>query len=194
MRTLTKNRTGIDFSNHELHVYENKTDDETRILVHHLKKPNTIEGNIKFINTNGIMTVTGDYGNWMFCREFHPSSEGYVSEGYWHEKLGYASSQDGQEFDSEATKEHIQEGLKSGLEEYGYEGEKLEEAKEYYENLLEYVEYSHWEYEAYAYQNMPDFFCGEGVPNLKKTKVWLKIIFDGFDEICRRMKKEEDGK
>jgi len=41
---------------------------------------------------------------------------------------------------------------------------------------------------------MPSFFDSEGVPNVKKVKIWLQIVFDAFDEICRRMKEEEGGK
>lgn len=190
MNTLTKNRTGIDFSEHELII-----EDKEGILIHTLKLPTSgVLKRINFINTNGVMIVTGDYGNWIFCREFHPSSDGGVSDGYWHEKLQTKSTQDGLEFDSESTKEEIEDGLKKGLEEIGYEGDELEEMKEYYTDLLMYVECSQWEYEGFAYSNMPSFFEGEDVPNLKKTKQWLRIVFDGFDEICRRIKDEEDEK
>ena len=40
-----------------------------------------------------LCVVTGDVGNWMFCREFHPSSKGHVSDYYWVEKLQMSSSQ-----------------------------------------------------------------------------------------------------
>jgi hypothetical protein len=183
------NRTGVDFSRHELHVTN-----QDGLVVHFLKKPDTNYDCIKFINTNGIMAVTGDYGNWIFCREFHPNAKGGVSSMYWHEKLEYASSQEGREFDGDLTKEEILMGLDTELEAYGYEGEKLCEIKEYYTELLDYVGLSQWEYEAYAYSNIPSFLCAENVPYIRKTKIWLQIIFDGFDEICRRLKEAEDGK
>lgn len=188
METKIENRTGVDFTKHELIVTE-----QDGLLVHRLKHPEyTHMNSVTFINTNGIMAVTGDYGNWIFCREFHPNAKEGVSGGYWLEKLKIASSQEGQEFDSEGTSEEIQRGLDGGLEEYGYRGENLKEAKEYYENLLNfYVDCSQWEYEAYAYNNIPSFMCSEDVPNVKKTKIWLQIVFDAFDEICRRMKEEE---
>lgn len=188
METEINNRTGIDFSNYDLKVIENND-----LLVHELTKPgHSHMYKIKFINTNNVMVVTGDYGNWMFCREFHPSADGRVSDGYWHEKLGMYSTQDGREFDSEETKKEIQSGLDGGLEEYGYDGEKLEQMKEYYEELLDYVELSYWEYEHYAYNNYPSFTDHECVPNIKRTKYWLKVVFDAFDEICRRMKENKD--
>jgi len=138
MDTLIDNRTGIDFNNHELII-----EDKEGLLIHTLKRPDyEIRGRINFINTNGVMVVTGDYGNWLFCREFHPSAEGGVSDGYWHEKLQRLSTQDGLEFDSTRTAEEIKEGLNGGLEEYGYKGEELEEVKKYYNNLLYYVDES----------------------------------------------------
>lgn len=77
METLTKNRTGIDFSKHELIIKE--TDDVT---IHWLKIPNSIKKNIKFTNIEGNLVVTGDFGNWIFCRNFIPSGDGYVSDGW----------------------------------------------------------------------------------------------------------------
>jgi len=188
METEIKNRTGVDFSKHELIVTE-----QDGLLIHRLKHPEYSHMNsVKFINTNDIMAVTGDYGNWIFCREFHPSAGGGVSDGYWLEKLSIASSQDGREFDSERTREEIQRGIDGELEEYGYSGENLEEAKEYYEYLLSYVDESQRYYESKAYMEMPSFFDSESIPYVKKTKIWLQIVFDAFDEICERMKKEED--
>lgn len=178
----TGKRTGIDFSGYSVV----KTEQEG-LLVHELKRDgyNNMYS-MKFINTNGIMAVTGDYGNWLFCREFHPSSGGFVSEHYWHEKLSLYSSQEGTEFDSESTMLHIEKGIESELEEYGYSEDNLETVKEYYEELLGYVDCGEWEYRAYAYSNVPGFMCSEDVPYLKKTKDWLNVVFDGFDELCRR--------
>lgn len=184
MKTKIENRTGIDFSDYEVIVEESEN-----LLVHTLKRDgfNSMY-KIKFINTNGIMAVTGDYGNWIFCREFHPSENGYVSSHYWLEKLHIASSQEGREFDSDETRQEIKEGINGGLEEYGYEDDQLERMKEFYEELLDYVDLSDWEYRAYAFTNYPEFLDSECVPHVMKTKNWLEVIFDGFDEICRRMK------
>src|SRR3989344_2189435 len=94
METKIENRTGVDFTKHELIVTE-----QEGLLVHRLKHPEyTYMNSVTFINTNGIMAVTGDYGNWIFCREFHPNDKEGVSGGYWLEKLKIASSQEGQEF------------------------------------------------------------------------------------------------
>ena len=71
-------RTSVDWSDHVL-----TTSKEGYTLIHTIKKPDTVWDMVTFINTNNIMVVTGDNSNWMFCREFHPSPAGRVSEGYW---------------------------------------------------------------------------------------------------------------
>lgn len=182
----TRKRTDIDFSYYEVIVEDNEN-----LLVHTIKRKNYEKAySIKFINTNGVMAVTGDYGNWIFCREFHPDKDTFASDGYWIEKLSYASSQEGEEFDFEATKKEIELGIKSGLEDYGYTGDELESMKEFYTELLEYVEDSpSEEYRSYAYNNMPSFCDTDYIPYVQKNKPWLDVVFDGFDEICRRLKK-----
>lgn len=176
------NRMNIDFSKHELTV--TKTD---QVTIHHLKRPDTIIYNCKFINTNGVLLVTGDFGNWVFCREFHPSKGGKVSSGYWAEKLHINSEQEGMKFDSESTIKEINQGIKGGLEEYGYEDNELEEMQEYYNNLLDYAECSEWEYTSYAYMEKPSFLDAESVPFVKDIKPNLKAVFDSFEEICKRL-------
>lgn len=178
-------RTDIDFSKHEVLVTEVEG-----LLVHYLKQPGTITNCIKFINTNGIMAVIGDFGNWIFCREFHPSKEGGVSDGYWKEKLGIASTQKASDYSPRQTEIRIKEAINGGMEEYGYKGDKLKQVKEFLTECLRYVD-TEWEYVAYAYHNSPGFLDAEEIPFEKETKPWLLAVFDGFDEICRRMKAGE---
>jgi hypothetical protein len=178
-------RTGVDFSKHEVIVTE-----QPGLLVHYLRQPNTIHNCIKYINTNGIMAVTGDFGNWIFCREFHPSKEGGVSDGYWKEKLGIASTQKASDYSSKLTEQRIKEAINGGMEKYGYKGDKLKAVKYFLTECLDHVENEH-EYVAYAYQNHPGFMDTEEIPFQKETKPWLLSVFDGFDEICRRIKAGE---
>jgi hypothetical protein len=178
-----KKRTNVDFSKHELVITE-----QDGLLIHHLKEPGTVIYNVKFINTNGVLVVTGDVGNWFFCREFWPTADGYVSDYYWLEKLKMYSEQEGEDFSSDLTKKEIEEGINGGLEEYGYEGDKLEQAIEYYNELLDYVDLQEWEYVSFAYNNFPNFMDAEDVPFVKEIKVRLKIVFDAFEEICKRLK------
>jgi hypothetical protein len=174
-------RTGIDFSKHELHITE-----QDNLLIHHLKKPDTFWDNIKFINTNGVMVVTGDYGNWIFCREFHPSPENGVSDCYWCEKLKNSSTQECYEFDEDSTKETIDELLK--------EDDLSEEEIEYLEGCLDALCNGEFDYTYFAYrENIGRFEDGESVPCDKKIKSWLLTIFDGFDEICRRLAEKENN-
>ncbi len=177
-------RTGIDFSKHEVIVTQNEF-----VNIWFLKKPNTLCDCIKFINTNGILAVTGDYGNWIFCREFHPDAKGYVETGYWKEKLRISSTQEPSEYDPEGTAVALQEQL-IGLEEYGYKDKKLQEMKEYIQECLTRVDNEH-EYVAYAYLEGPSFIDSESVIMVKKIKYWLLVVFDGFDEICNRLRNPE---
>lgn len=177
-------RTGIDFSEHELIVTE-----QEGLLIHHLKKPNTYWDSIKYINCGGILAVTGDYGNWIFCREFHPSAKGYVSEHYWHEKLKIASTQEATDFDGDATKIALQEKLDEYKEEKGENAKN--EVIEYYEECMSRCDGHELDYTYFAYRENPDDIDTEDVILIKDYKSWLKTVFDGFDEICRRMKEEE---
>jgi hypothetical protein len=100
---VREKRTEVDWEKHVLTVVPGET------LIHRLTIPHTISQSVTFINTEGIMAVTGDYGNWIFCREFHPSPEGYVSDIYWLQKLRNSSCQDPYDFDSNEVKRQIEE-------------------------------------------------------------------------------------
>lgn len=179
----------MDWSKHELHVTENEL-----VTIHELSVPEQSLYKVKFINVTGRLLVTGDWGNWVLCRGFVPSADGYVSDCYWVEKIQMHSEQTGLEFSSEKTRKAIQDGLDGELEDYGYEGEDLEKMKEYYTELLDYVELQEWEYVSFAYNNKPSLIDAEDVPFVKTVKPYLNYIFDAFDEICRRLKIESQLK
>jgi len=188
-------RTNIDWSKHQVIVTDS---DEVKIW--YLKKPDTIHDSIKYINVGGILAVTGDYGNWIFCREFHPSADGYVSDGYWYEKLKILSTQDGLEFDSEATKHELQLRIDEYLENNNLKradvidehGDSDNEVIEYYLKCIEKCDESLFDYEYYAYREFPSELDYEDVIVCKDYKYWLKAVFDGFDEICRRLKEKSN--
>jgi hypothetical protein len=185
IKTNLGRRTDFDFSEHELLIKESDG-----LLVHTLKhKDYNKMYRFDFINTNGVMVVTGDYGNWMFCREFHPSPDGMVSDYYWCEKIKIASTQEPFEFDYEATEKEILEAINV---EGGFEGDDLEIMTEYYESLLDKVHEGEFYYEAYAYGEMPYLITSGCVPNNKKIKHWLLCVFDAFEEICSRLKEGEE--
>jgi hypothetical protein len=179
-----KNRTGINFKDHNLFI--TKTPSFSK---YDLKSPKSdFIHRVVFINIDGVMIVKGDFGNWIFCREFYPSKKDGVSDHYWAEKLMISSIQDPYEFDPEETGNRIREMLyRGGLEDYGYTGEKLERMKIYLEECLNYVTDSEWEYTYFAYYNKPDFLDAESVILCKSLKSSLLAVFDAFDEICSRM-------
>jgi hypothetical protein len=181
---LRSKRTNIDFKDHEVLV--TKTDE---VLIHYLKKPNTICDSIKYINCGGILAVTGDYGNWIFCREFHPSPDGYVSDGYWYEKLKILSTQDVLDFDGEGTKKAIQEKINEYIEEKGDDID--EDVIQYYEECMLKCDEHLLDYEHYAYREQPYGMDYDDVITIKDYKYWLKAVYDGFDEICGRLKMEQ---
>lgn len=173
MQTQKPNqRTEIDFSKHELTVKECDF-----CIVHTFKKPDTSNCMVKFINCEGVMSVAGDLGNWIFCRNFIPSEKSdYVSDGYWLEKLKIGSKQSGGNFSPESTQERIKEMLS---EEDCYSKEIIEFLKEASEHTD-----SEYEYSAFLYNNN---FIDEP-PFCKDVHLGLLGVFDAYDEIVYRLK------
>lgn len=119
-----------------------------------------------------------------------PSEDGSVSDGYWLEKLAIHSIQDGQQFSSDLTEKELQRMINGGASEYGYSGEELEIATEYYKNCLAHVHDDEIDY-IQEMRNFPKFMCGEEMIFLKETKPWLNFVFDAFDNMCNRLKHKE---
>ena len=175
-------RTSIDFSKHEL-----TTKETNEVLVHWLKKPNTICGNVKFINVKGdVLVVVGDYGNWVFCREFHPSKDGCVSDSYWVEKLKISSTQNPYTFDPEKAKSEIDNLLKEPWS---------HEEIEFLNSLRQASDLTEGEFVEACY-NYPSGFDTEMMPTGKVYNHSLLVVFDAFEEICKRLsevsKKEKE--
>ena len=183
---MKNKRTNVDFTKHELRESHFKCEVTGHTSdIWELKVPNTMWHRVIFINSCNVLTVDGDYGRYSFCREFHPSAEGGVSDHYWLEKLRTGSDLVWDKFDSEATRKEIEELIESGLEEQGYEGGELERLKDQFRDLLTYVDDKiEYEYHAYRYCDI-DY---DLIPYVKEDNVRLDIIFDAFDEICNRRK------
>jgi hypothetical protein len=177
MRQNMSKRTDIDFSKHELKIEE--TED---VKIYDLKQQDTIVRRVVFINTCGVMSVTGDFGNWIFCREFYPSKGGYVSDDYWCEKLSY--NQSGYVFDEDETRKEIKHFVEEELDNWN-EIEK-HDLNKYFEGCL-YRLHDDLDYKHYAYRKYPTCFDMESVIYLEKIDSWLLAIFDAFEEICSRM-------
>ena len=180
-----KKRTGIDFSKHEVVVTK-----EEGLLIHHIRKPGSVVHNIKFINTNDIMAVTGDFGNWIFCREFHPSEKSTVSDGYWLGKLRMSSTQEPAVYDSETASKQVQDII-----DYWREDRTEDELSEDYDilewldELLESTDDGEGVFIA-KLLDCPRGFESEDLPTGRKINRWLECVFDGFDEICNRIEEE----
>lgn len=185
---LREKYTDWDFSEFTHTVEEFKSDKGNSIRIDHLRKGDSNTGYVRFVNDDYGLSVFGDFGNWIFCRPFVPSAEGYVSVGYWNEKLKTHSTQEHGVYDPEETEKEIQELIDSGLEEYGYDGDELEKIKDWLTDLLDYVD-DEYEYMYHAFRSHDcPFDDMENVPFCKKGSYRLLIVFDAFNEICSRIK------
>lgn len=168
-----KPRRNIDWSKHIVETIK-----EDNSLMHLIHIPNSSLNLVRFVNAYGVLSVTGDFGNWIFCREFHPSKGGYVSDGYWCEKLRMASCQNPSTYDSVSTVELLNKELE--------EEDLTEKEKTYLEDCL-YHSDDEIEYMYHAFRNnIGRYEDYEQVPLSKELNVWLLIVFDAFEEICRR--------
>jgi hypothetical protein len=195
---MRKKRTNIDFSKHK-HSFEIfKNDLGSEIRVDHFKIDGSVIGYIKFINTDGILSITGDYGNWIFCRPFIPSANGFVSDGYWLEKLKINSEQHFVELDFDSIIEEINHLIDHGLEDYGFDHDELRKSIEWFQDLLDVAlmeDKYDYIYNAFRSYSIPDCLSDlELIPLYKKIPERLNIIFDAFDEICERLKNNKNEK
>ena len=176
----------LDWSKHEVII-----EDHGKLKIWRIKIPGTILHQVNFINTEDRLIVTGDYGDWMFSREFWPSAENGVSQGYWLEKLRASM---GRREDWELDKEYIRDRIKE-FPDVVYRNEEVpEEVTEWLEDLENSIDDT-LEYTYCAFREKPEEVEYEDVPYSKKIPVQLLIVFEAFDEICRRLleQNKEDG-
>jgi hypothetical protein len=176
-------RTGVDFSKHEVTIIQNNN--VAQIIQY--AKPDTRMDSLIFINAQGVMTVTGDYNNWVFSREFRPSKKedaNYVSDPYWMEKLRNSSCQTISKYDSEETAKEIREYLDGkDLD----DGELTNEERSYLEDCLRNVE-DELAYLNVAYrENVGRFEDGESVIFTKKPLGHLLVVIDAWECMCQKI-------
>lgn len=174
-------RSNVDFSEHVFNVIS-KSDNH---YIFKFAKPQTNTYSITFVNACGILAVTGDCGNWIFCREFYPSADGYVSDSYWIEKAKIYSTQNPLVFDHGETKGEIDELLN------GNDCEINKDEARYLADIRDHVDEGEMRYLIYAHDNLPAGRDHDFIPIAKALDVGLAVIFDAFDEICRRIKDEQ---
>ena len=179
-------RSGIDFSTYRLEVIQ-----EGGTLIHKVRYPGYDKMYaVTFINTQGKMFVTGDYGDWIFNRGFHPSEEGQVSDSYWLEKMRIGTSQVLSKFDGDGTYKELEELLNNTDDPLD------DEEREYIEELMECaddeIEYT---YKAYRELRMPGRFNDyDYVPFCKELNAWISIVFDYFEFVCWKLKENNKNR
>lgn len=172
---------------------------------------------VHFINVAGTLLVTGYYGRWTFCREFHPEAGEKVSEAYWIEKLQNNSTQNPLVFNIERTRKRLLEILREDVWDAYSIGapdvtvlsrletcsshkvqdvvpdcpEDILEALEWLIDAKETLNEGHLVYMA-CMKNRPDHLCME-LPEEFDTHPQLRVVFEAFDEICRRMKESSNS-
>ena len=174
--------TDMDWSKHELTIRQ-----EGSFTIHHLSIPNSITNNVKFINGEGVLTVTGDFGNWVFCRPFVPSEEGGVSVPYWLEKMRNYSTQEPCIYDANHTTSELNDKIEELKEE---NSEQNSEYIEYIERLLDYVYFEH-EYISEMIK-APNFVDSEDYIIGKVLHPQLQYVFDAFNECCNRIEAQQN--
>jgi hypothetical protein len=180
-------RTKVDFSEHIV-IETHFKNDIHNIDIWDLKLPDSdYIHRVTFINLCDRMMVKGDFGNWVFSREFHPSKNGGVSSYYWDEKLHTSSVQKSHKFDTDETISLINKFKDEFEEDFGREmnGEELE----WVENLENSV-YDEYEYIYTAYRENPSSVETEDIPFGEIRHFWLDVVYDAFDELCKRMNDE----
>lgn len=185
-----ESRTNIDFSKHEVTVIKHDG-----ILIHHFKRPETTDHMLTFINACGVMTVTGDFGNWVFSREFHPTAnnesdvdEYYVDDCYWDEQLMTASNQDYEIYDAKTALKEIKE-FKENFHKI-YKREMDWDEQDWIESLERNVD-DEISYRQILYFEKPSTIDSELIPYGKYRHYWLEAIYDGFDALCEALRKKE---
>lgn len=190
---MNKKRTDVDYSKHEMHIIRNE-----HVVIHHLKLIGSSEHNVKFINCSGILSVTGDFGNWIFYRSFIPSPKGFASQGYWLEKLKNSSCQNPYDIDYDMIKIEVKKLINERIAEIDYKGVHPLDDKwfEHDDNQLMFLkglynaaqEENDLDYQVAAFRsNYDNGFDIESIPYYKKPKFWFLAVLDAFDEICNRL-------
>lgn len=176
----TTKRTKIDFSKHILEV--EKTD---KIAVYSFRLPEKKHyHSVIVICACGVTTITGDWGNWVFCREFHPCKNGKVSEGYWDEKLEIGSVQKSDVFDEDEAIREIDALLK--------ENDDFDDETIMFLNDLRGWTSDEFEYVQFIRDNKPqdgplDY---TDLPTGRIRHRWLDAIYDAFDVMCDLIEKQ----
>lgn len=150
--------------------------------IHTLWIPNSSFNMVRFINAGGICAVTGDFGNWIFCRQFIPHWGQYCDPSYWDEKLQIASQQKAHQYDPYKTDEAIKRRMNSST------CDPVE--RRYLNEVMEYVHENEMMYTIQAYNNLPDGYDHDTMIIEKSRHHWLDVVYDAYNEIVKRITNE----
>lgn len=180
-------RTKVDFTGHSLYtrvMTDPSYSGEIRLYLLTLGSQYHM---VQFMVGESVTVVTGDFGTWVFSKEFHPRATGIVSDSYWKEKLRGVSDQKGTYYDQDATLKEINALMSPEYQEcFGrnWSDEELEYLKSCAENTDSELDYLS---AAYSYPRPGWFTDAENIPFAESTKPWLLAVFDAFEEICSRL-------
>lgn len=205
----------VDWSKHELRKEILGDPTVNSHSVFELKVPNTRMNQVTFINAEGVCAVTGDYGNWIFCRTFNPETNCYMEPSYMAEKARIASNQSTHQFDYKGTiqeiKDKITEILIEGgaltVEDDNHLPEYTEPRAEQFEHLcnadiehikwlvdcIEYAEHNNeQEYIQQASDSIPNHLCTDSIIVCREIQYWFRVVNEAWNEIRDRCAKQKE--
>jgi hypothetical protein len=156
-------------------------------VIYDFKKPDSIEHRVIVINAYGVCSVTGDFGKWIFEKEFHLSGNcTKINDGYILQNS--PRTQELYEWDGELVRKEIEETIQQS---YDIESDEMsDEENEYWSGLINATYDCEYTYIAKC-MNRPSCIESENIPKSRqKLNPYLLAIFDAFEEICGRTKDE----
>ena len=175
-------RTNIDFTNFSLTI------NECEYLTYVLK--NDVGSIIKFITDDSHLYVVGDYGNWIFNRNFIPVNGGSVLDYYWVRLLRERSTQNPFIFSKHKTCITIDAMIVNIEVNYPNDSQKKIDLIKYFKNSKEYVD-NEQEYLWFVSEHKPNWYLNDIIVEYDYMYDIL-VVFDAFEEICRTLPKNNN--
>lgn len=156
-----------------------------KFTIYKLKHPEySMMYKVEFIVGNNLTVVTGDYGNWVFCREFHPKTGEISSYNYLDEKLEINSVQKSTEFSTEETIKQLKHFVDNFTNNYGRE---MNEEEREWVDLLDSSVFDEIEYTNTAFREKPNSIDYDEVPFGTRRLRRLEIVYNALDVMCEKI-------